>query len=295
MSFKEKSTPQGEELEKLLTDLEKNLQIRLTVHDRTGIFRDPDGKLLLATHRRKHQNPYCELGRQTRRGWNQNCQDHCRNTVNQMAMKKKEPFTHLCWKGVQEMVVPIIRDNVHLATLFAGLFRDPHFKKAPKTPFFPAIIEKEYLKLPVSEKQNLESIGRILHVLSQGILSQLDRIHSIPSGYQDRKTEIQRFIYYRSNQSITLQDLSLVLFLSPSRTSHVVQELFGVSFQEMVLSERMIRARTMLLSSTCSVGEIARRVGIFNEYYFNRAFKKRIGMAPGQYRKKHWKEGLSEF
>ena len=47
---------------------------------------------------------------------------------------------------------------------------------------------------------------------------------------------------------------------------------------------RMQKAEQLLLSTFLSVKEIMNRVGISNESYFSREFKRTFGLAPLQYR-----------
>jgi AraC-like DNA-binding protein len=79
--------------------------------------------------------------------------------------------------------------------------------------------------------------------------------------------------------------LAAHLHLSPSRTSHAVKEFTGMSFQDLLLKERMARATILLESSGDSLAEIAAKLGFENEFYFNRAFKKACGTPPGSFRR----------
>jgi two-component system response regulator YesN len=60
--------------------------------------------------------------------------------------------------------------------------------------------------------------------------------------------------------------------------------MFGRPFQELLIEERINRARTLLLSTDLTAGQVARRVGMPNEYHFNRTFKRLVGVPPGQFR-----------
>jgi AraC-like DNA-binding protein len=277
----------ADHFERLLTDAERLLGVTITIHDRALIFRDTEGAPLLPFHRRSHTHRYCALGRYREAAFDGNCVAHCRDVVNARVFAKREPCVHLCWKGAQEVAIPVMRGEIHLATIFAGPFRHPKGLGAPRAGVLPDDVVAAYQTLPVSEAKDLEAMGRILTTLGQGLLNHLDDLHLLQESDGTRRTDIRRFISYRSHQPIGLDDLARELGLSLSRASHLVQEIFGTSFTEMLLQERMSRARMLLVSSGYGVGDIAGRVGIPDEYYFNRAFKRRFGIPPGRYRRLH--------
>lgn len=112
-------------IERILKDAERLLGVTITIHDRAAIFSSVDADRLLAGHRARHRHPYCRLGRLKQPGWDRNCLDHCLDAVNLEVREKRNPIVHLCWKGVQEVAAPVLRDGMHLLTIFAGAFRHP--------------------------------------------------------------------------------------------------------------------------------------------------------------------------
>jgi AraC-like DNA-binding protein len=59
----------------------------------------------------------------------------------------------------------------------------------------------------------------------------------------------------------------------------------GTSFIDYLKDYRLAMAARLLSASDASILEIAEDVGFESLSYFNRAFKKRYGMTPTQYRK----------
>lgn len=273
-----------ERMSGLIRDVEAALGVQITLHDRRGMFRARDGTPLLAAHT-SHFHAYCEYGRKRIPGWDRNCYVHCMLHVERLAAEVKAPFLTLCWKGVQEVVIPIVRDGLHVATLFAGQFRHPRGKRRPTRRAFPGGVCAAYGKLPATDMAKVKRITRVVHAVGQGLLREMDEMHLPGPAGPDRRAVIRRCLYYQAHQPLTLADLARALHLSPSRTSHLVRELFGLPFQELLLRERIQRACALLLSSTATVAEIARRVGVPNAYYFNRLFAKRVGLPPGRFRR----------
>ena len=93
--------------------------------------------------------------------------------------------------------------------------------------------------------------------------------------------------YVKSNyRTASLTELSDKLYLTVPYLSKVIKESFGKSFKELVVDERMERARTSIEETTLPIGDIIRSVGYENESYFHREFKKRYGTTPLAIRKK---------
>jgi AraC-like DNA-binding protein len=72
--------------------------------------------------------------------------------------------------------------------------------------------------------------------------------------------------------------------LSRSRFSALYREFFGVSPREDLTAARLERARRLLSASVMTVDQVARHVGYDDPAYFNRLFKRKVGITPGSYR-----------
>ncbi|MFC1672170.1 helix-turn-helix domain-containing protein [Planctomycetota bacterium] len=258
------------ELEADLAGLETLMGITITIHDMVGIFRDATGANLLVPHRTSHQHPACRTRRNERK-----CLADCRDKANEHVRRTGRPYVHRCWRKLTEVVVPVVRQNAHVATLFAGMFSSS--KAGP---------------LPTLEGTTARNLGSALTVYAQGLLARLEDIHRVTGEDGGREAEIRKFLMYRAQERVRLDDLAGALHLSPSRTSHVVKELFGVPFRTLLLRERLFRARALLLGRDYLVGQVARQAGFEDEYHFNHAFSKEYGLPPGRFRRRH-RIGLS--
>ena len=120
--------------------------------------------------------------------------------------------------------------------------------------------------------------------MSRGLLATLEKFKRPEPQPDDRITGIKNYIARNASLAPSLDGLAHELNLSLSRTSHLVKELFGISFQELLRIERITRAKTLLLSSDENAGEIAARTGFSDEYHFNKIFRKYVGIPPGRFR-----------
>lgn len=263
--------------EQSLLDAEQLLGIHITLHDLGGIFHDPEGFPLLGARRQSHRRfVICEFG------FGQRCRRHCGDILNKRAARASAPFDHTCWKGLREIVVPIKRDGILQAVLCAGYWRSSRRRRTQNGNN--DVLSRALNSLPLWNQRRTAQLRNVLDMLARGLLAEVDRLFKLNEHPATRKAAILRFLKYNAARPIGLRDLAHSIALSNSRTSHLVKELFGSSFHILLTGERMTRAKTLLISTDYSVKEIAQRVGMPNEYYFNRTFRKIVGLPPGRFR-----------
>jgi AraC-like DNA-binding protein/ligand-binding sensor protein len=272
------------DFEFILKQLEKTFNIYITVHDYSGVLLHLNGKRLLF-ERNLHHCPFCIKGRFTIPKWRALCIKDCLRDSDANVLRESKPYIKSCWKGVMELVIPIIRHKKPVAAIYVGGFKGN----------IPAetSLSSEYLKIhkslpDIPDNETIHEIISTITVVFHGMISAkeyvLEEYEDIELG---RKHKISRYIQERAHTKIKLNDLAEYLYLSPSRTGHLVQTLFNKSFTELLIQERMLRAKSLLLNDWLSIEEIAHTVGFNNEFYFNSVFKKFFGLPPGRFRKKN--------
>ena len=75
--------------------------------------------------------------------------------------------------------------------------------------------------------------------------------------------------------------------LNRSYFSKLFKEVIGCTPQEFLIALRLNEAAELMKSSNTSIGEIAVRCGYPNQLHFSRAFKKRYGVPPREWRKEN--------
>ena len=262
--------------------MEKAFNVSISLHDMRGTICHPGGKPALP-ERHKHRHPCCLLGRDVHSAWDEECFKTCFSKSEMDAAKDWRPFQKKCWKGLTELVVPLIAGNRHRLTIYAGAFRETG-SQVPKRLARNKAYERLFDELPeLPGRKRLAEMGRAISFFGRGLLGYLYDIDATPD--ISRGAVVRAFIDENAHRTLFLKDLAEHLHLSPSRTSHAVMENTGMSFQELLLKTRIERAVVLLERSRDSLSEIASRLGFKNEFYFNRAFKKLQGTPPGRFRR----------
>ncbi len=128
-----------------------------------------------------------------------------------------------------------------------------------------------------------------LDILSGWLVLELHRVIGGKSGknnYPGHVDTVRKILDSRFNEQIDLQELAGSLYISPDYLRHIFKQELGESPLNYLIRKRLDSACELLSLSDLAVGEIARRVGLENPYYFSRIFRKRLGMTPTRYRKK---------
>lgn len=94
--------------------------------------------------------------------------------------------------------------------------------------------------------------------------------------------------YVRSHSSsVSVTELSQIFSYSKRQITRIFQQSTGMSCIDYIQQCRMEHVLSMLLHSDLSVARILELCGIHSSQHFNRDFKARFGMTPGEYRRNH--------
>ncbi len=130
-----------------------------------------------------------------------------------------------------------------------------------------------------SPDELMEDLGRI----AAGIARESGKLHDgSNSAIVQRTIDIinARFADAALSQAGVAQELQL----NPSYLSHAFKQQSGSSFVDYLNGTRLEHARAYLSSTSMSIQAIAECCGYTSAGYFNRVFKKRYGLTPGQFR-----------
>lgn len=187
-----------------------------------------------------------------------------------------------CWKGVQELVVPLFRDNAHIMSVYAGAFKG----ELTSNDDLPPELLKMHQQLPVLTPSYRLELERVLYIAGSAITYiALQSRSKNPTSLHGRKGLIEQCIERNAHKpNFSLNELAIILNLSYDRTSHLIKELFHEPFTRLLIRTRINRARHMLTNTDLSIKEISDNLGFGNVYYFSKMFKQLEGFPPGKYR-----------
>ena len=86
---------------------------------------------------------------------------------------------------------------------------------------------------------------------------------------------------------ISLNELSETFHLSAHYLCTLFRETTGFSVVSYLNARRLEIAKLYLVNTDCQIQDIARAVGINDEFYFSRLFKRLLGMCPSDFRRQY--------
>ena len=95
------------------------------------------------------------------------------------------------------------------------------------------------------------------------------------------------YIHRNLSRPLAVADIAGEVGLSPNRLSTKFHQEVGESITQYISRHRLEEAVNLLMYTNLTIQEICAQVGILDNNYFARRFKKAYGVAPVQYRKQH--------
>lgn len=103
----------------------------------------------------------------------------------------------------------------------------------------------------------------------------------------DLNTVIESVLKAGISGEVTTQFAARRLGISPATLQRRIRRLFGTSFGQWLLDNRLERARAMLVRGSTPMSRIASATGFTNPSYFSYVFKRRFGIPPRLYRQQY--------
>lgn len=146
--------------------------------------------------------------------------------------------------------------------------------------------------LKLTKLQGFQAALEFLSILHQLAISdkrflmynQYDSQFIIRESKSRRITKVCDYIEMNYTKSVKSDDVALMVNMSPSAFSHFFKKKTRCTFIDYVINLRIAKACQILTETTCSITEICFACGFNNLSNFNRLFKKKKGMKPGEYR-----------
>ena len=255
-----------------LQDLITCLVYGTNLHICIGFFQNYGNfKTNLVFENMVHAKPFCRY-MQDLPGGTAKC-IKCRNLAEKRVLKERKAFGGICFNGIYEYCHPVIYNNDVAAIIFIGNILK---KTTPVTHPFEHTFEKNF------DPQQCELIASVLDNQIQLLLKEYS---GIKNDYYPLVNNIKTYVDSYLYTDLTMCDLSAVFGYNEKYLGKLFKKHTGETIKEYINRNRLTIAAKMLTETPLSVIDISIKTGFNNVTYFNRLFKKKYGVAPGEYRK----------
>jgi AraC-like DNA-binding protein len=106
-------------------------------------------------------------------------------------------------------------------------------------------------------------------------------------------SKIIEWIRIHSSGSITVSSIANAFSYNKDYFSHFFRQKMGVTLKDWIHIQKLSKAKDLLSRTTMSVKEIAHTIGINDDKYFMRLFKKYEKMTPTEFRKAYYRTHMN--
>lgn len=144
------------------------------------------------------------------------------------------------------------------------------------------------IELPMPGFSDPEQPGRTFAAAKEAIREGTNRIRLSRNwrNYRQVQSAVDEVNARFSDPSLTMQSLADKLSMSPAHFSRSFKAETGTTFVQLVTQLRLERARELLADPESTMTEAARGSGFADYPHFAKAFKRRFGVSPTEYRKR---------
>lgn len=134
----------------------------------------------------------------------------------------------------------------------------------------------------INNTETLDEIYKIIKELIKEITS--NQCKSIDEKHKIMVNTIINIIQADySNQELCLTQIAGMLNMSPVYVGRIIKERIKVSISNYINDVRLEKALVLLKGTNLNINQIAEKVGIVNNNYFYKLFKKKYGVTPKEY------------
>ena len=237
----------------------------------------------------QHTEHFCSPCIKAKRAYTYICSRFDGHTIHDNIAKFPDGVVKICHCGLAEITIPLIHNEEILAIFNAGVFRVlpdvlenlPVIRNSSDQPG-PDISE-----VALCDREQLELYFEAMRQFTSRLLLWYQKMTPDDAAVETLSGR-QRLMYilkHDARSHLTLAKLAKRLNLSYSRCAHLVKEVSGKNFSELIRSYRLDYACNLLKHSDCGIEKVCHLSGFGNVANFHRTFKAELGMTPQEYRK----------
>lgn len=212
--------------------------------------------------------------------------------------KTKKFQIYTCHAGICEVIAPIIFEDIVIAYIMLGRFRDKErsYSSIQKAKAFAKDKELDiqaqrqaFYKLPLFSQDVILASFNVLKSLIRFIWTE-----NLISTHKDLLPQkIANYIEQNLTSDIlSVENICQTFYISKRSLYNIFHTEFQDTFCNYVLKKRLHMAKKILLTTKLTITEISERCGFTDYNYFTRAFTKRYGIPPTKMRKENTSQSL---
>ena len=234
-----------------------------------------------------HNNPFCLLVKTDPEAWH-----HCIICQQKVFEQHEKEFLFgMCHAGLEEYVF-FVNTKTFISVSGYGINKIEAEKRIHRLSKNYILDYHELLNIYENglkhQPENIDELKILIHPLCHMIsLLQIFLFDNDKQSSQNKTLDsIIAFIEKNFMSNISLADIAHACSCSESTICHLFKQHTGVSTQKYILNLRIEQAKKLLKTSSLPITNIALMSGFGNSNYFSYIFKKEVGKAPTEYRKK---------
>lgn len=202
--------------------------------------------------------------------------------------RENRTYSYLCHAGVRETITPIRFENLIIGYIMFGEYRKNGEATdvtgyAQRNGIDVFAIKKAYEGLHTLDEKEVQATCNIL----ESCVLKFWLTDAILLSENDIADRVKRFINDNLHEPLTAEYICKSLLIDRRQLYSVFRSSYSTSVKQYVLSKKISRAKTLLISSEYSITEISEKCGFPDYNNFIQRFKSITGTTPLRYRKEY--------
>ena len=222
------------------------------------------------------------------------------------AVRAAEPVMFRCPSGLVKLLVPVVAGGRHLGSLMAGPFslkdhHERHLQRAMARLKKLGLAGRErqlgraWQHSPVVDTARRRAVTTLVCLFADYLGEWGNRLLLRRQASRSPFLEqARRFLAEHRNTDLSLSQVAGQFNLSPCHFCKVFKTQTGLTFTEYRTRVRVERAREPLVGGRLRISEVAFEAGFNSIPHFNRVFRRYVGSAPSEYRRRDGTNGVKK-
>jgi YesN/AraC family two-component response regulator len=203
----------------------------------------------------------------------------CKNIAIQKAVKNQQGFGGVCIHGVYEYTHPVIDNGNVVAIIFISNILEKNH------PRLDMVLEDKTLLSTMEQAREEQTYKSLAMVIESYIKLISINYQKTQKSFNPLIQNFKDFIEDNLEYGVGAEQLAEMFHYNKKYLGRLFKKQTGLFLTDYVNERRIERAKDLLNKGEYSITQVSLKVGIDNVPYFNRLFKKMVGITPSEYRK----------